>query len=128
MSRETSTAQWYKVTIPSSKSGSEPKARILQNDFETLFTINGAPKGAGLFRIQDEKLENHFFYFSPGAVAIAHGLIRHFSGAPCPAPVIDAHGPVLLVGHADALEMLSKSADNPKPRLKRKIVQILRRK
>ena len=109
MSRETSTAQWYKVTIPSSKSGSEPKARILQNDFETLFTINGAPKGAALFRIQDEKLENHFFYFSPGAVAIAHGLIRHFSGAPCPAPVIGAHSPVLLVGHATPLRCCRKA-------------------
>lgn len=46
---------------------------MLQNDFETLFTINNAPRDAALFGSKDG--EHCFFYFSPGAVAIAHGLI-----------------------------------------------------
>ncbi len=41
------------------------KAKILQNDFETLFEINGAPSGAALFSSSDE-VGHEVLYFSPG--------------------------------------------------------------
>ena len=43
MTPPTSTSQWYKVVIPAGGCGT--KAAILQNDFQTLYTINGAPNG-----------------------------------------------------------------------------------
>lgn len=123
MKREISTPQWYSVTIPAAECGT--RAAILKNDFETLYTINGTPNGAALFTSHGN--ESELFYFSPGAVAIAGGLIQHFSGQPCSAPVEDAGKPLLLVGHADERDILLRSAENPKPRLRRKIDQILGR-
>ena len=38
MSPETSTAQWFTVTVPAAECGT--KARILQNGFEALYTVN----------------------------------------------------------------------------------------
>lgn len=116
-------AQWYKVTIPAASCGT--KAVILQNDFETLFTINGTPNGAAMFRSHGD--QNDLFYFSPGAVAIALGLIQHFSGQPCPPPVGDGESPKLLVGHPDERDILLKSEPSPKPGVRRKLNKILGR-
>lgn len=107
MTRGTITPQWFKVTLSAGECGTG--GRALQNDFETLFTINGAPKEAALFGSKD--VEHCFFYFSPGAVAIGRGLIQHFGGIPCPSLTEVEHTPLLLVGHADALEMVSKETD-----------------
>jgi hypothetical protein len=123
MGREVPASQWFKVTLPGAECTT--KGKILQNDFETLYTINATPKDAALFGSKD--VEHCFFYFSPGAVAIASGLIQHFGGVPFPAPAEDEHSPLLLVGHADALEMLSKSPKNLKSRPKRVLDQILGR-
>jgi hypothetical protein len=123
MTREPITAQWFKVTLPATECGIG--GRALQNDFETLFTINDTPKDAALFGSKD--VEHCFFYFSPGAVAIARGLIQHFGGVPSPPPFEDKYTPLLLVGHADALEMLWKETESLKPRPKRVIDRILRR-
>ena len=60
-------------------------------------------------------VEHCFFYFSPGAVAIAGGLIQHFGGLSSPPPFENEHTPLLLVGHADALEMLSKETKTQTP-------------
>lgn len=96
----------------------DTQGKSLQNDFETLFEINDTPNGAALFTLRGE--EEHVFYFSPGAVAIARGLIQHFSGKPCPAPVMEGNNPVLLVGHRDEREILLRSAkDSAKPGLRR---------
>lgn len=119
-----SASQWYRVTVPAAECST--KAAILQNDFETLYTINGAPNGAALFTGRDEKSENSIFYFSPGAVAIARGLIQHFSGEPCSVPS-DADSPILLVGRTGEREVLLKSTDSPKSKSKRKLDQILGR-
>jgi hypothetical protein len=118
----TNTAQWYKVSLPAAECGTQ--AQILQNDFETLFTINGSPNGAALFTNRDADSENHSFYFSSGAVAIASGLIRHFSGQPCAPPVADGENPKLLVGRTNERDLLLKSGDAPQPRVKRKLSQI----
>jgi hypothetical protein len=123
MSKEPSATQWFKVTLPAAECGTGGKA--LQNDFETLFTINGAPKDAALFGSKD--VEHCFFYFSPAAVKIAGGLIQHFGGLPSPPPFEDERTPLLLVGQADALELLLKDAETPKARPKRIIDHILRR-
>jgi hypothetical protein len=119
-----STSRWYRVSIAAAECGT--KAAILQNDFETLYSINGAPNGAALFRSEKQESENSIFYFSPGAVAIARGLIQHFSGEPCEAPS-NADNPTLLVGHTGEREVLIKSTDSPKSKSKRKLDQILGR-
>ena len=123
MGREVPASQWFKVTLPEGEC--DTGGRALRNDFETLFAINDAPKNAALFGSKD--VEHCFFYFSPNAVGIAGGLIPHFGGVPSPAPFEDEHTPLLLVGHADTLEMLSKESKKPKPRPKRVIDLILRR-
>jgi hypothetical protein len=67
-------------------------------------------------------------YFSPGAVAIARGLILHFSGEPCPPPVAEGDIPVLLVGHRDERDLLLRSAENSlKSGVRRKLDRILGR-
>src|SRR6266568_499255 len=108
MTPTNSASQWYRVIIPTAEFGT--KAAILQNDFETLYTINGTPNGAAMFGTQDEKSEASTFYFSPGAVAIARGLIQHFSGEPCSVPS-DVDRPILMVGRAGEREVLLKSTD-----------------
>jgi hypothetical protein len=125
MSRAINTPQWYRVTVPAAQCGTQ--AQILQNDFETLFTINGAPNGAALFTSHDAQCQNQFFYFSPGAVAIARGLIQHFAGQPCPPPVSDSENLKLLVGRTAERDVLLKSDDALKPRAKRKLDRILGR-
>ena len=72
--------------------------------------MNGAPKNAALFG--GKKVRHCFYYFSPGAVAIAHGLIQHFRGVPSLAPSEEECTALLLVGHPDPLQMLSKSVDS----------------
>ena len=105
-------AQWYRVRVPAAECGTG--GRALQNDFERLFTKNGAPKNAALFG--SKEVEHHSYYFSPGAVAIAGGLIQHFGGVPSPPPNEDECTPLLLVGHAGSLKMLSKDAESDKTR------------
>lgn len=124
MTPPNSALKWYRVIIPAAEYGT--KAAILQNDFETLYTINGTPNGAAMFSMQGEKSETSPFYFSPGAVAIARGLIQHFSGEPCEAPS-NADSPTLLVGRAGEREALLRSGDSPKSISKRKLDQILGR-
>jgi hypothetical protein len=122
MTQRTITPQWFKVTLPAGEC--DTGGRAIRNDFETLFTINDTPKNAALFGSKD--VEHYCFYFSPGAVAIAGGLIQHFGGVPSHRLRTNTHL-WLLVGHADALEMLSKETKRPKPRPKRVIDRILRR-
>jgi hypothetical protein len=76
MGRESDRDQWFKVTLPPAERGT--KAAILQNDFETLYTINATPKDAALFATRGS--EHSSFYFSPGAVAIARGLLGQILG------------------------------------------------
>ena len=63
------------------------RGNTLQNDFETLCATNGTPNGAALITSPVSASDGDSFYFSPGAVAIARGLIQHFSGEPCLVPV-----------------------------------------
>jgi hypothetical protein len=110
MSREIKST-WFRVSLPAAEY--QTKGKILQNDFESLFELNGAPNDAALFAAKD--FDHYFFYFSPGAVAIARGLIQHFGGVPFLPPSEDKYTPFLLVGHADAAKLLSKSTDISKP-------------
>jgi hypothetical protein len=114
------------VTIAAAECGT--KGAILQNDFETLFTINGKPSGAALFTSPDEEDGSQSFYFSPGAVAIARGLIEHFSGQPSSPPAADMKNPKLLVGRSDERDVLLSAAGAQKPRAKSKFERILGRK
>jgi hypothetical protein len=106
-----STAQWYKVIVPVAERNG--RGKTIQNDFETLYSINGTPNGAALFTCPAKESDSDCFYFSPGAVAIARGLIKHFSGEPCPPPVAEGNNPVLLVGHCDERDILLKECRKP---------------
>jgi hypothetical protein len=87
------------------------KAKTMQDAFEALFQINGAPTNATLFTSHDEHFEKYYFYFSPGAAEIARSLLEAYSGDPCAAPIREEQTPVLLVGHSDAREALLRSAE-----------------
>ena len=122
MTRKTNALNWCKVAIRAEDG--EGEARILQNDFETLFVINGSPQGAALFVIPDSKSRDRVFYFSPKAVAIARGLVQHFLGEPCPPPDATADSSlVLLVGHAHERELLLKGVRGLK--LREKVDRVL---
>jgi hypothetical protein len=123
MSPETSTAQWFTVTVPAAECGT--KARILQNDFEALYTVNRAPKDAALFTITSP--EHSSFFFSPGAVTIARGLIQQFGGVPSAPPSEHEHSLVLLVGLPATISVLSKMAARPRPRPQRTLNRLLGR-
>jgi hypothetical protein len=126
MNETISTVQWYKVMVPAAERNS--RGKTIQNDFETLYSINGTPNGAALFSCPATAPDSDCFYFSPGAVAIARGLIQHFSGEPCPPPLAEGDNPVLLVGHREERDLLLRSAKNsPKSGVRRKLDQILGR-
>jgi hypothetical protein len=69
---------------------------------------------AALFTITSP--EHSSFYFSPGAVTIARGLIQHFGGVPSAPPSEQEHSLVLLVGHPATIAVLSKMAADPRAR------------
>jgi hypothetical protein len=110
-SRMISAEQWYRVTLRAADCGMRGKARTMQDAFEALFEIHGAPRNAALFTMHDDRFENYYFYFSPGAAKIGRSLVDGYSAEPCPPPLRDEYTPVLLVGHSDARETLLPRAD-----------------
>jgi hypothetical protein len=106
-----STAQWYVVTLPAADCGMHGKAKTMQDAFEALFDIHGAPNNAALFTSHDEHFQKYYFYFSPGAAEIARSLVEAYSGVACAAPIRDEHTPVLLVGHSNAREALLRDSE-----------------
>jgi len=124
MTQPTSASSWYRVSLSAAECGT--KAAILRNDFETLYTINGTPNGAALFTSRDEESRTSHFYFSPGAVAIARGLIQHFSGEACSRPIHE-DSPELLVGRNDERDVLLGGTDENKRRAKTKLDRFLSR-
>ena len=87
------------------------KAKTMQDAFEALFQIHGAPNNAALFTSHDEHFQKYYFYFSPDAAEIARSLVEAYSGVPCAAPIRDEHTPVLLVGHSNAREALLSDSE-----------------
>lgn len=63
-----------------------------------------------MFTNHEKSFEKSFYYFSPGASAIAGSLIEKYSGVRCPAPEREAV--TLLVGHSDARETLLPTKEN----------------
>jgi hypothetical protein len=106
-----SAGQWYSVILPASECGMHGKAKTMQDAFEALFQINGAPNSAALFTSHDEHFKKYYFYFSPRAAQIARSLVDEYSGVPCAAPIVEENTPVLLVGHSHAREALLGSAE-----------------
>jgi hypothetical protein len=101
---------WYKVTLPSSECGTSGKGEALRSAFESAFMANRSPKDAALFTNDSEDLKHCFYYFSPGAAAIAKALIETYKAVKCSAPV---QGEVaLLLGHADAPKTLLAKKGN----------------
>ena len=92
---------WYRVTLPYSEAGMAGKGRLLQDAFEVSFMSDHAPADAALFTRRSDDFENVFYYFTPGAVRIAKGMIDSLRGVACSAPEYDDQI-ALLVDHADA--------------------------
>jgi hypothetical protein len=105
---------WYKVTLPASECGVSGKGKELQRSFEGLFIRGRATKDAALFTTHSDDSKTHYFYFSPGATAIARDLITLYGGVESPPPAGDVH---LLVGHSGAREaLLPKEERTQSPR------------
>jgi hypothetical protein len=101
---------WHKVTLPSSECGTSGRGEALRSAFETTFMANRSPKDAAMFTSDPEDFHHCFYYFSPGAAAIAKALIENYKAVKCFAPT---RGEVsLLVGHADALKTLLAKKGN----------------
>ncbi len=96
---------WSKITLPNAQDV-HIRAYRLQSQFEGIFLTALGPKEAAMF--QDHDMEHGCnFYFSPKATEIFSQFLRGIglSLTPCAAPAKDSVS--LLVGHADAREMLS---------------------
>jgi hypothetical protein len=78
----------------------------LQDAFEAVFMAHSAPKDAAMFgRIPDHKVYD--YYFSPGAVGVFRDVLETWKATDCARP--DRDGTSLLVGHADAWDMLPEA-------------------
>jgi hypothetical protein len=53
MNETISTAQWYKVMVPAAERNS--RGKTIQNDFETLYSINGPPNGSVYSHVQRQR-------------------------------------------------------------------------
>jgi len=84
---------WYRVTL-SDEEVIARKHMELQQGFETVFLANRWPNDAAMFSSVDTLA--HHFYFSPAAVRMAKGLLKHYAAAECTPP--SASDLVLLVG------------------------------
>ena len=74
----------------------------LQDAFESLFLVAGAPRGAAMFANRD-MARGDWFCFSPGAMAIARALVLSNGGIECTSP---RRGEVsLLVGHEGSADV-----------------------
>ncbi len=67
---------WYRVTL-SDEEVIARKHMELQQGFETVFLANRWPNDAAMFSSVDTLA--HHFYFSPAAVRMAKGLLKHSS-------------------------------------------------
>jgi hypothetical protein len=101
---------WHKVTLPAEECGINGKAMFMQREFERVFLGNPL-KDAALFTNHDDRLENHFFYFTPVAASMSKILVEGFNGVPCPQPMF-ADDMALLVGHAGAREHLLRAVES----------------
>jgi len=88
---ESTTADWYKVTMISGEY--KAKGKALEESFEAQFEYHGSKDGAALFSRRDEKSATWEYYFTPEAMAFSLGLIKEYAwgqqyawGQACPAP------------------------------------------
>jgi hypothetical protein len=77
--------QWYRI-IFSADDISAAKPLELEGHFKHFFLAAGSPKGATLFKGQEDG--RTVYYFSPEAARIGTKIITHLAAAPCPAPAI----------------------------------------
>ena len=82
----------------------------LQTQFEAIFMTALAPRDAAMFGNRDTAGGHFVFYFSPKAAEIFSPLLAKWSPKECSAPTRDSVS--LLVGHADAWDMLPPQASN----------------
>lgn len=77
----------------------------LQGQFEAIYSVALAPKDAALFSNKRPTKDNHLFYFSPKAAEIFARLLPQYNATPCLVPLRASVS--LLIGHADAIDLLS---------------------
>jgi len=88
---------WYKVTLPVKAAGVVGEIMRLQNAFHDIFVRSTSGKDVALFTSHSDDFTEHFFYFSPGAAAIASALIAKYGGVPCSPPFLKISAPVVLI-------------------------------
>ena len=103
---------WSKITLPRTDD-SAVKAFRLPKEFESIFFAALTPERAAMF--QDKESEyGCTFYFSPEATAIFSPFLKSLAITPlaCAAPTRESVS--LLVGHANARDMLPKASKSGK--------------
>lgn len=101
---------WMKVSL-SADAVAEGSHIRLQDSFEEIFITAAGPARAAMIESSPNRGE-YVAYFSPDAVSIFISVLSAFGAVDCDPP--QRAGAALLVGHADALDMLgpSRKAEN----------------
>lgn len=87
---------WMKISLP--RTGSEHiEWKRVQDSFEEIFMVRGAPTDAALFTDRSSTQPNVNLYFSPGSVSFCTVLLDLYRAEPCDRPAADSLS--LLVGH-----------------------------
>jgi hypothetical protein len=89
---------WYRLDV-----GNYPADKV-QDLFEGVFVLARAPKNAALFIKAAPSDHDAEYYLSPDAARLCGPLLKAFNGRPSHRPPLA--GTTLLVGHADALNLL----------------------
>lgn len=100
---------WFKVTIPYKDCGVGGRGQQLQDAFgATLIANGGQPWTAALCSQRSDDFETVSYYFSPGSMKIARGLIEGLKAVPCERPPRPSHETHVIFcgGDVRALELL----------------------
>src|SRR5262245_37734430 len=86
---------WYKVVMTSQDISTHSDSQLVEA-FKQVFMGSNFPQDAALFSNDFPPGEDLIYYFSPGAVRIAGGLLSLYSGMPCEEPPRDS---LFIFGH-----------------------------
>lgn len=90
---------WKRVVLSAAQITAGENLR-LQNGFDVLWRQAGAPANAAMYSARHNRKGQFHFYFTPGAVMVALGLLESFGAMDCPEPALTTLS--LHVGRADA--------------------------
>jgi hypothetical protein len=110
--RDSGDSTWSKITLPNTRDV-HVKAFRLQGQFEGIFRTALAPEDAVMF--QDRNIDQGCtFYFSPKATQIFSSFLRTQALTPTDCAAPERESVSLLVGRADAWNMLPEANNRGK--------------